>query len=81
MKGLGHSGFSNYYGISSLLEARAYLENLELGYRLRTAVNAMADLAGIKTAEVSHNSEEGIRGAQAVALPSIWPETASPKQR
>lgn len=51
MKGLGHSGFSNYYGISSLLEAKAYLENNVLEYRLRTAVKAMAEYAGIKTAE------------------------------
>ena len=51
MKGLGHSGFSNYYGITSLLEAKAYLENLKLGSRLRTAVKAMTEFAGIKTAE------------------------------
>lgn len=51
MKGLGHSGFSNYYGLSSILEAKAYLENHELEYRLRTAVKAMEEFAGIKTAE------------------------------
>ena len=51
MKGLGHSGFSNYYGITSLLEAKAYLENLKLGSRLRLAVKAMTEFAGIKTAD------------------------------
>ena len=35
MKGLGHSPNSTYYGISSIEEARAYLEHPVLGERLR----------------------------------------------
>lgn len=35
VKGLGFSYYSNYYGIGSTEEARAYLEHPELGNRLR----------------------------------------------
>lgn len=51
MRGLGHSGFSHRYGISSLLEARAYLEHPVLSARLREAVLAMTAHSGSKTAE------------------------------
>ncbi|HSQ20534.1 MAG TPA: DUF1810 domain-containing protein [Blastocatellia bacterium] len=45
LKGLGHSYNANYFGISSLAEAKAYLEHPVLGPRLRectTAVNAVS---------------------------------------
>ena len=51
MRGLGHSGFSHKYGISSLLEAKAYLEHPVLGARLREVVLAMTAHAGSKTAD------------------------------
>ena len=35
MRGLGHSRMSNYYGISGIEEAKAYLENPILNQRLR----------------------------------------------
>lgn len=41
LKGLGHSGYSNMYGISSLLEGRFYLENKLLCNRLSWACIAM----------------------------------------
>lgn len=51
MKGLGHSGYSNLYGISSLLEAKAYLEEPILSARLREALQAVVAHAGSRTAE------------------------------
>ena len=51
MKGLGHSGYSNLYGINSLLEAKAYLEEPVLSARLREAVLAVVAHAGSKTAD------------------------------
>lgn len=35
MRGLGHSRISNYYGISGIEEAKAYIENPILNQRLR----------------------------------------------
>ena len=40
-KGLGNSMMSEYYGISSLDEARRYLQDPTLGSRLRSATLAM----------------------------------------
>ena len=44
IKGLGHSQNSEYYGISSEDEARAYLSHPVLGKRLREITNALLDL-------------------------------------
>ena len=41
MAGLGHSHNSNYYGIKSLLEAKAYLENETLRERLYEITNTL----------------------------------------
>lgn len=41
IKGLGHSSNSEFYGISSKEEARAYLEHIELGKRLREITKAL----------------------------------------
>lgn len=41
MAGLGHSHNSNYYGIKSLLEAKAYLEEETLRKRLYEITNAL----------------------------------------
>lgn len=41
VKGLGFSYNSNYYGIGSIEEARAYLEHPELGNRLRRVTETL----------------------------------------
>lgn len=46
MKGLGFSENSNYYGITSLLEARAYLDDACLGPRLREISTAVYNQSG-----------------------------------
>ncbi|WP_353884867.1 DUF1810 family protein [uncultured Prevotella sp.] len=43
IKGLGHSYNSEYYGLSGVKEANAYLEHPLLGTRLREISNAMLD--------------------------------------
>lgn len=43
IKGLGHSYNSEYYGISGVKEAKAYLEHPLLGVRLREITQAMFD--------------------------------------
>jgi uncharacterized protein (DUF1810 family) len=43
LKGLGRSPTAQFYGISCLDEARAYLGHAELGPRLRTAAHAVLD--------------------------------------
>ena len=44
IKGLGHSQNSEYYGISGVDEARAYLDHSILGERLREITKAFLDL-------------------------------------
>ena len=51
MKGLGHSPMAVEFGIRSLDEARAYMDNRVLSQRLRDAVKAMAAHAGSLTPE------------------------------
>jgi uncharacterized protein (DUF1810 family) len=51
LAGLGHSPTSQFYAITSLDEARAYLANPQLGPRLRASVEALLTWAGRKTAE------------------------------
>ena len=43
IKGLGHSYNSEFYGIGSKEEAKAYLEHVELGKRLREITQALLD--------------------------------------
>lgn len=50
MKGLGHSPNSQYYGISGIEEATAYLEHPVLGMRLREITTALLRIEG-KTAD------------------------------
>ena len=50
--GLGLSPTSQYYGIASLDEARAYLDHPGLGPRLRDCVEALLPWAGERTAEL-----------------------------
>jgi uncharacterized protein (DUF1810 family) len=51
LRALGRSTSAQYYGISSLDEARAYLRFGPLGNRLDDSVYAILDWAGRKTAE------------------------------
>lgn len=51
LAGLGRSPTAKYYGITSLDEARAYLEHPVLGPRLRDCVAALLPWAGRRTAE------------------------------
>lgn len=52
MKGLGLSEMSNYYGISSLQEAEAYLAHPVLGPRLRECTQLLAGLEGRSVDEI-----------------------------
>ena len=51
LRGLGHSPASNYYGIGSLDEARAFLDDSTLGPHLRTVVEALLPWRHDRTAE------------------------------
>lgn len=44
MRGLGHSAYSNYYGIVNYLEAKNYLDHPILGARLRKVTEALLPL-------------------------------------
>ena len=44
LRGLGHSRMSNYYGISGINEAKAYLESPILNHRLREVCEAILGL-------------------------------------
>jgi uncharacterized protein (DUF1810 family) len=52
MGGLGSSPTSQFYGIGSLDEARAYLAHPVLGQRLRQIAEALQDLVGTTSEEV-----------------------------
>lgn len=51
LRGLGHSPASQYYGIGSLDEARAYFGHRELGPNLRTATEAALTWSSRRSAE------------------------------
>ena len=50
-RGLGRSAMADYYGLSGVEEARAYLAHPLLGARLRECVAAVLSHAGERTAE------------------------------
>lgn len=52
LNGLGHSDYQEYYGIKSLEEARAYLNNEILGARLREISEALLQLEDTTTLEI-----------------------------
>ena len=52
IKGLGHSDYSEYYGIGSLEEAKAYLKHEVLGERLREITNVLFQLDGKTSVEI-----------------------------
>lgn len=51
LAGLGHSATAQYFAISSRDEAKAYLDHVELGPRLRQAVDALRAWTGQRSAE------------------------------
>jgi uncharacterized protein (DUF1810 family) len=51
LRGLGHSPTAQYYGISSIDEARAYADHAILGPRLRQCVEALLPWSDRRTAE------------------------------
>ena len=61
--GLGHSATSRHFSISSLAEARAYLDHVVLGPRLRQSAQALLDRKG-------RSAEEILGGIDAVKLRS-----------
>ena len=52
INGLGHSDYSEYYGIKSLDEAHAYLENKQLGGRLREITETLLDKEGKSATDI-----------------------------
>lgn len=52
INGLGHSDYSEYYGIKSLDEARAYIVNGILGERLREITGVLLSLEGKTAIEI-----------------------------
>ena len=46
LRGLGHSSTAQFYGISSLAEARAYLAHPVLGSRLELCTNTVNEIVG-----------------------------------
>ena len=52
MRGLGHSAYSNYYGIVNYLEAKNYLDHPILGARLRKVTEALFAVDGKTAVEI-----------------------------
>jgi uncharacterized protein (DUF1810 family) len=69
MKGLGFSHSSQFYGISGIDEARAYLAHPILGPRLRICVEAMLALTG--TAEDILGGVDALKFCSSMTLFSV----------
>jgi uncharacterized protein (DUF1810 family) len=69
MKGLGFSQRSQFYGISGIDEARAYLAHPILGPRLRICVEAMLALTG--TAEDILGGVDALKFCSSMTLFSV----------
>jgi uncharacterized protein (DUF1810 family) len=52
IRGLGSSPMANYYGITSLREAEAYLSHRTLGPRLRNCTRLVLDVQGRSVEEI-----------------------------
>jgi uncharacterized protein (DUF1810 family) len=61
LRGLGHSPAAVHYGISSIDEARAYLDHPVLGSNLCEAVKALLPWAGMRTAEQIFGSVDAMK--------------------
>ena len=55
LRGLGHSRMSNYYGISGIDEAKAYLENPILNHRLREVCEAISQIQELPKPSILFN--------------------------
>ena len=61
LRGLGHSPAAVHYGISSIDEARAYLDHSVLGPNLREAVEALLPWASMRTTEQIFGSVDAMK--------------------
>lgn len=52
MRGLGHSAYSDYYGIANYQEAKNYLDHPILGARLRKVTEALLSVNGKTAIEI-----------------------------
>jgi len=67
LRGLGRSSISERYGISSIDEARSYLEHPLLGPRLRECTEAVNAIAG-RTAEQIFGSPDNLKFHSSMTL-------------
>jgi uncharacterized protein (DUF1810 family) len=58
LRGLGHSAMANHYGISSLEEARAYLEHPILGSRLMHCTSLVLMIEGKTIGEIFEEPDD-----------------------
>jgi len=68
LAGLGRSETARYFGLASLDEARAYLQNPVLAERLRKSVEAILPWAGQRTAEQIFGSVDAIKLRSSLTL-------------
>ncbi len=67
LAGLGHSAMSQAYAISSLAEARAYLEHPLLGPRLRECAQVLVELQG-RTAQDLFGTVDAVKLRSSMTL-------------
>jgi uncharacterized protein (DUF1810 family) len=68
LRGLGHSPTAQFYAISSLGEARAYLEHPLLGQRLRQSIGALLEWAGRRSPEQLLGSVDSVKLRSSLTL-------------
>lgn len=68
LAGLGRSPTAQFYGITSIDEARAYLAHPLLGPRLRQSVEALLAWAGRRTAEKIMGSVDAVKLRSSLTL-------------
>ena len=68
MKGLGHSWQADYYGLSGLREARAYLADPILGPRLRRITEAVLSHSDINVAALMGSEIDALKLRSSMTL-------------
>jgi uncharacterized protein (DUF1810 family) len=68
LAGLGRSEMSRYYAITSLDEARAYLDHPVLGARLREYANVLLEVPAGRSAEDVFGSVDGVKLRSSMTL-------------
>lgn len=68
MKGLGHSTNAQFYGISSLEEAKAYLEHPVLGPHLREITAAVLSHRGERIVEIMDSGIDAMKLRSSMTL-------------